>query len=191
MIGFRGHISPSRRAFLQGVSAAAGTFVLGSYATFPTRVFAEAGPASGVFDPNVFLKIAADNSVTIISKHFEMGQGVTTGLATLIAEELEADWSSTRFEFAPDDATLYNNLLFGPVMGTGGSTSMAESWDQMRKVGAAARMMFVAAAAAKWNVPPGEIEVEKKASSAMLVPAGAPDLANLPAKRCAFPCRGT
>ena len=65
-----------------------------------------------------------------------MGQGVTTGLATLIADELEADWSTIRFQFAPNDAKLYSNRLFGPVMGTGGTTSMAESWEQMRKVGA-------------------------------------------------------
>jgi isoquinoline 1-oxidoreductase subunit beta len=109
----------------------------------------------------VFLKIGADNSVTIISKHFEMGQGGTTGLATLIAEELGADWSKVRFEFAPNDPKLYNNLLFGPIMATGGTTSIAESWEQMRQVGAAARMMFIAAAAAKWKAPAADIKVEK------------------------------
>lgn len=124
------------------------------------RAFAQDAIPQGIYDPNVFLKIGADNTVTIISKHFEMGQGVTTGLATLVAEELEADWSTVRFEFAPNDAKLYSNLMFG-VQATGGSSSMANSWEQMRKVGAAARMMFVAAAAAKWNVPAAEIKVEK------------------------------
>jgi isoquinoline 1-oxidoreductase beta subunit len=160
MIGYS-QVLPSRRSFLKVTSTAVGAFILGAYLPLSKRALAESAPAQGLFDPNLFLKIGADNSVTIISKHFEMGQGVTTGLATLIAEELEADWSMIRFEFAPNDAKLYNNLLLGPVMGTGGTTSMAESWEQMRKVGAAARMMLVAAAAAKWNVPAGEIRVEK------------------------------
>jgi isoquinoline 1-oxidoreductase subunit beta len=154
-------IRPSRRAMLQGTLAATGAFVLGTFIAFPRRALAERGPAPGVYDPNVFLKIAADNSVTLLSKHFEMGQGVTTGLATLVAEELGADWSTMRFEFAPNNAKLYNNLIYGPYMTTGGSTSMAEAWVQMREVGAAARMMFVAAAAEKWKVRVAEISVEK------------------------------
>jgi isoquinoline 1-oxidoreductase beta subunit len=151
----------SRREFLKGAAATAGAFVLGAYIPFSREAFAqEQGPAKGPYDPNLFLKIEIDNSVTLISKHFEMGQGVTTGLATLVAEELDADWSAMRFAFAPNDPAVYNNLVFGPVMGTGGSTSMAESWEQARKVGAAARMMFVGAAAAKWNVPASGIKVE-------------------------------
>ena len=67
----------------------------------------------------MFLKIGADNSLTVLSKHFEMGQGVTTGLATMVAEELNADWSTVRFEFAPADARLYNNLSVRPAHGHG------------------------------------------------------------------------
>ncbi len=155
-------ISQPRREFLQRAAAATGAFVLGCYVPLPKPGFAaSASPVAGVFDPNVFLKIGADNTVTVICKHFEMGQGVTTGLATLVAEELEADWSSIRFEFAPNNPKLYHNLIFAPYMVTGGSTSIANSWEQMRKAGAAARMMFVSAAAQKWNVPPEEIKVEK------------------------------
>ena len=153
--------NPSRREFLKGAAAAAGVFILGVYVPFMKRVFAQDVAPQGIYDPNVFLKIGADNTVTLISKHFEMGQGVTIGMATLVAEELEADWSMMRFEFAPNDAKLYNNLLFGPVMATGNTTSMVESWEQMRKVGAAARLMFVSAAAAKWKVPAVDIKVEK------------------------------
>jgi len=155
--------NPSRREFLIGAAAVAGAFVLGTYIPFAKRAFAQEGGGvpKGIFDPNVFLKIGADNTVTLISKHFEMGQGVTTGLATLVAEELDADWSSMRIEFAPNNAKLYNNLAFGPVMGTGGSTSTPAGWEQMRQVGAAARMMLVSAAAAKWNVPAAEIKVQK------------------------------
>lgn len=151
----------SRRDFLKSAAAAAGVFLLGAYVAFPEAAGAQNGFPQGPYDPNFFLKIDSDNFVTILSKHFEMGQGATTGLATMVAEELDADWSKMRFDFAPADTKLYNNLLFGPLMGTGGSSSMAESWEQMRKVGAAARMMFIAAAAEKWNVPGGEITVEK------------------------------
>ena len=155
------HFEASRRDFLKSAAVAAGAFVLGTYVAFPEIASAQGGAPQGPYDPNLFLRIGADNIVTVLSKHFEMGQGVTTGLSTMVAEELGADWSTLRFEFAPADARIYNNLLFGPLMGTGGSSSMAEAWEQMRKVGAAARMMFIAAAAQKWNVPDGEIVVEK------------------------------
>src|ERR1700690_1170489 len=101
----------SRRDFLKTAATAAGAFILGAYVSFPNATAAQSGAPQGIFDPNVFLKIGADNSVTVLSKHFEMGQGVTTGLATMVAEELEADWSTVRFEFATNDARLYNNLL--------------------------------------------------------------------------------
>src|SRR6185369_6074146 len=94
-----------------------------------------------------------------IVKHLDKGQGVTTGLATIVAEELDAAWSQMTTAFAPADAKLYNNLFFGPVQGTGGSTSTANSWMQLRKAGAAARAMLVAAAAKAWNVPASEITV--------------------------------
>jgi isoquinoline 1-oxidoreductase subunit beta len=150
----------SRRDFLKTAAVAAGSFIIGTYISFPGAANAQSG-APPVYDPNVFIKIGADNTLTVLSKHFEMGQGVTTGLATMVAEELNADWSTVRFEFAASDARLYNNLLFGPLMGTGGSSSMNESWEQMRRVGAAARLMFIAAAAAKWNVPASDIVVQK------------------------------
>ena len=110
--------------------------------------------------PNVFLRIAPDSTVTIIAKHLEMGQGVFTGLATLAAEELDADWSQIRVEPAPANVRLYANLNMGQ-QGTGGSSGMFNSYYQMRKAGAAARAMLVAAAAQEWGVPPGEITVER------------------------------
>lgn len=149
----------SRREFLKG-AAAAGAFILATRLPFADRIIArEDAQNKFIYEPNVFLKISPDNSITVISKHLEMGQGVTTGISVLIAEELDADWSAMHFEFAPNNPALYNNLFFGPVMGTGGSTSTAECWDQMRKVGAAARMMFVSAAAHRWNVPESSIQV--------------------------------
>ena len=116
----------SRRDFLKSAAVVAGAFILGTYVAFPEFVGAQGGAPQGPYDPNLFLKIGTDNIVTVLSKHFEMGQGVTTGLSTMVAEELGADWSRVRFEFAPADAKIYNNLLFGPLMGTGGSSSMAE-----------------------------------------------------------------
>ena len=117
--------------------------------------------ADAVLQPNAFVRIAPDNTVTIISKHIEMGEGTYTGLATILAEELDADWSQIRVESAPADAERYNNLAFGPVQGTGGSSAMANSWDQLRRAGATARAMLVEAAAREWGVPASEITVER------------------------------
>ena len=108
--------------------------------------------------PNAFLRISADNTVTVISKHIEFGQGPFTGLATLAAEELDADWSQMRVEHAPADVTLYANFNMG-MQGTAGSSAMFNSYYQMRKAGAAARAMLVAAAAKQWGVPADQIEV--------------------------------
>ncbi len=106
------------------------------------------------------MRVAPDGIVTVYAKHLEMGQGVYTGLATLVAEEMDADWSKMRAEGAPADAKLYANLAFG-MQGTGGSTAIANSYEQHRKAGATARAMLVAAAAQTWNVPAREITVSK------------------------------
>lgn len=154
-------LPPTRRGFLAGAGALTGAFVLAGHLPFGGKALAaEGGKQEVVTDPNLFLKIDADNTITVLLKHFEMGQGVTTGLTTLAAEELDADWAQMAFAFAPANARYYNNLAFGPYQGTGGSTSIANSWEQMRKVGAQARAMFVSAAANAWGVPEGEIAVE-------------------------------
>jgi isoquinoline 1-oxidoreductase beta subunit len=129
----------------------------------PTQVRATtAKPAAGAaFAPNAFVRIDADDTVTIYAKHLEMGQGVYTGLATIVAEELDADWSQVRVEGAAADSKRYNNLFFGPMQGTGGSTSIANSWEQLRKAGATARALLVAAAAQRWSVPAAEITVSE------------------------------
>lgn len=114
---------------------------------------------TGPFAPNAFVRIGTDDLVTVTIKHIEMGQGPYTGLATLVAEELDADWAQMRAEAAPADDTLYANLAFG-AQGTGGSTAIANSFMQMRKAGAAARAMLVAAAAQEWDVPASEINVK-------------------------------
>jgi isoquinoline 1-oxidoreductase beta subunit len=143
----------SRRDFLKS----SGALVLGVALPVP----GPAQPRGASFAPNAFVRIGADNTVTVIVKHLEMGQGTYTGLPTLVAEELDADWSQIRAEGAPADAQRYNNLLWGPAQGTGGSTALANSYEQLRKAGATARAMLVAAAAAKWEVPVSEIRVQK------------------------------
>ena len=134
------------------------------------KVFAQAaGPgraggevvAKAALEPNAFVRIGADNTVTVVVKHIEMGQGTFTGLPTLVAEELDADWSQVRVEPAPADAKRYNNLFWGPAQGTGGSTALANSYEQLRKAGAAARAMLVSAAAQQWGVSPQSVTVSK------------------------------
>lgn len=150
----------SRRQFLKGSAATAGALVVGTFVDFG----AGSGMAATMQDgpmPNAFVRIAPDNTVTVLIKHLDKGQGVATGLTTIVADELDADWAQMRAEFAPSNAALYNNLLFGPIQATGGSSSIANSFDQLRKAGAAARAMLVAAAAQGWNVPESEINVAK------------------------------
>jgi isoquinoline 1-oxidoreductase beta subunit len=105
-----------------------------------------------LFEPNAFLRIGADNSVTVMSKHLEMGQGTYTGLATILADELDADWAQVRVEGARPMPSATTTLFWGPAQGTGGSTAMANSWEQMRKAGASGRAMLVSAAAKRWKV---------------------------------------
>jgi isoquinoline 1-oxidoreductase subunit beta len=150
---------PSRRQFLVSGAVAGMGLVIGLRLD---RAAAQGGTAApGVLAPNAFVRIAPDNTVTIIAKHIELGQGAHTGLATLLAEELDADWSQIRIEAAPTDVARYNNLAWGPMQGTGGSTSIANSWEQLRRAGATARAMLIAAAAQQWKVPAGEITVDR------------------------------
>ncbi|WCL54136.1 xanthine dehydrogenase family protein molybdopterin-binding subunit [Gimibacter soli] len=149
------NISVSRRGFLRGSAAGAAALLIGLNAR---GVLAAAGSLSA--DINPFVRIDADGMVTVIIKHFEMGQGTTTGLTTLVAEELDADWDRVKPEFAAANDKLYANLFFG-AQGTGGSTSIANSFLQYREAGAAARDLLVRAAAASWKVDPASITVEK------------------------------
>jgi isoquinoline 1-oxidoreductase beta subunit len=98
--------------------------------------------------------------VTVIAKHLEMGQGAYTGIATIVAEELDADWTTVRVQSAPADVKLYANSVLGNLQGTGGSSAMANSWMQLREAGATARAMLLAAAAKQWRVPVQELTVD-------------------------------
>jgi isoquinoline 1-oxidoreductase beta subunit len=145
--------STTRRDFLKGSAAATGALVIGFTLPITSRFGQAAAAASGAasgFAPNAFLRIAADGQVTVVCGLSEMGQGVHMGIATLLAEELDADWKSVRLEQAPVDKA-YNNPIFG-MQATGGSTAIRGHYEPMRKAGAAAREMLVSAAAAQWGV---------------------------------------
>ncbi len=153
----------SRRGFLKVIGLSGAGFMVGcgdssepTATTEPAATTPKAPVTNTEF--GAFVKIGSDNSVTTIVKHLDKGQGVTTGLATIVAEELDADWSQMRAEFAPADGAVYGNLFFG-VQGTGGSTSIANSWMQIRQAAAAARAMLVGAAAEQWQVPAAEITI--------------------------------
>lgn len=159
-LGLSGTAEPSRRILLKGAGALG--LVIGFGWLAPGQAQAAApgveGAATGPLEPNAFVRVGTDNIVTVVCKHHEMGQGNTTGLASLVADELDADWALVRTEYAPSDASRYNNLAFGPMQGTGGSTAIANSFLQYRSAGAAARAMLVAAAAETWSVPASEIQ---------------------------------
>lgn len=154
-------LSANRRQFLKASAAAGAGLVIGFTLAGGNKLAALAAADNAAFVPNAFVRVAPDGTVTVLIKHIEFGQGTFTGLATLAAEELDADWAQVRAEHAPADASLYNNLHWGPVQGTGGSSSIANSYEQMRRAGAAARALLVQAAAETWGVPAGEITVKK------------------------------
>ncbi len=147
-------LNVNRRDFLKTGLAAGTGLTLGVYLPVTTA------KTSAEFSPNAFVRIGTDNTVTVISKHMEMGQGVYTGLATLVAEELDAAWEQIQIETAPADSSRYNNLLWGTAQGTGGSTAIANAFTQMRQAGATARWMLVQAAAQLWQVKPDTITVQ-------------------------------
>ena len=148
-----------RRAFLKAGAAAGGGLLVGLYLPAAAGELLAQGPPAPPLVPFAFVKIAADDTVTVIANHSEMGQGVYTSLPMLLNEELQADWAKIRVEGAPVNA-VYNHAVYGIQM-TGGSTTTASEWDRYRRVGAAARSMLVQAAAEKWNVPASACSVEK------------------------------
>ncbi|MBN9674048.1 xanthine dehydrogenase family protein molybdopterin-binding subunit [Roseibium aggregatum] len=148
---------PTRRSFLKLSAGTVGGLVLAM--NLPRSAGAAAGSGDFV---QPFVHIRPDNTVVVLSKHLDKGQGVATGLSTLVADELDAARDQVRVEFAPSDPKVYANTLFG-VQGTGGSTAMANSFMQYRAAGAAAKAMIVAAAAREWGVPADEISVSQGA----------------------------
>src|SRR5215472_1959711 len=148
---------PSRRIFLASAAALGGGLTLGFH--LPLGV-TTARSAAGNAEVNAWIVIQPDDAVVIRVARSEMGQGITTALPMLVAEELECDWSKVRFEFPTADENLRRHRPWGD-MSTGGSRSVRGSQEYSRKAGAAAREMLIAAAAQQWNVPPAECQAAK------------------------------
>ncbi len=150
----------SRRDFLKSSATVSGALVVGFMMPAGLRLAAAQEAAkSAPVSPNAFVRIAPDNSVTILLKHSEMGQGVWTSLPMVLAEELDCDWNNVRAEHAPA-GQVYAHTVFGIQM-TGGSTSTWESFEQLRKAGATARALLIQAAAQQWKIQVADCRTEK------------------------------
>ncbi len=150
----------SRRRFLQSGAALGGGLVISFWLPGGgARLASAQAPQPPKVSPNAFVRIARDGTVTVMVKHLEFGQGVNTSLPMILCEELECDWAKVRYELAPAGPE-YAHTAFGMQM-TGGSSSVWNSYDQLRTVGAQARAMLVQAAANQWKAKPGELRAEK------------------------------
>lgn len=151
---------PSRRMFLAG-SAAAGAGLTIGFAVPGAKAQAPAAAAAAVNPFGAYVRIGADNIVTVYSMQFDMGQGAYFGIATLVAEELDASHAQLRAVGVSGNSALYGNVVTGGAFQlTGSSTSMLTAWDRYRRAGAIARAMLVSATARAWNVPASEITVK-------------------------------
>jgi len=162
-----------RRSFLVGATAAGGGLALGVAVPLATR---SARGVANTAEMNCWVLIAPDDTVTIRVAHCEMGQGALTGLAMLVAEELECDWAKVRTEFVTAQDNLRRNRIWGDIS-TGASRSIGSSQHDLRRAGAAAREMLIAAAAARWSVPAAQCTAQSSiithASSGRTVTFGA------------------
>jgi isoquinoline 1-oxidoreductase beta subunit len=188
----------ARRTFLVGVAALAGGAAFGYWYVrkpYPNPLLDELAEGESTFNP--WLKIGADNAITVIVPRAEMGQGVHTTLAALVAEELDVDLSSLKVEHGPADWAYYNSAMLaegGPfpffdegfmaeatrtamgsvskvfgIQATGGSSATVDAFDKMRQAGATARLMLVAAAAKRWGVDAANLRTE---GASVIDPAG-------------------
>ena len=148
----------TRREFLRTGAVATGGLVLAFTVPGANRFARGQQAPAAPFAPNAFLRVAEDDSVTILLSHSEMGQGIWTALSMLIAEELDADWSKIKVQHAPA-APAYAHTAFGLQL-TGGSSSTWSEFDRYRQAGATARSMLVAAAAARFGVPASDCRTE-------------------------------
>jgi isoquinoline 1-oxidoreductase beta subunit len=149
----------SRRSFIKAGALAGSGLVLGFFMPGANKFARAADAPKPTYAPNAFLRIAPDDTVTVMVNRLEFGQGVHTSLPMLIAEDLDCDWSKVRGELAPA-ADVYKDPAFGMQM-TGGSGSIAHSYVQYREIGARARAMLIGAAADQWKVKPEQCTTSK------------------------------
>jgi len=147
-----------RRSFLVAASAAGGGLALGFAIPFTPAAVAPARADDGAPEINCWVTIAPDDAVTIRIAHSEMGQGAQTGLAMLVAEDLDCDWAKVHTEFISPSENLLRGQVWGDTS-TGASRSIASSQSYLRRAGATARDMLIAAAAARWSVPMSQCTV--------------------------------
>src|SRR6202163_1925191 len=145
----------SRRGFLSAGLAVGGALVVGFH--LPLAHGAQSGKP--VFAPNAFIRIDTHGKVTLIMPQVEMGQGIFTSIAMILAEELDAAFDQVTLEAAPPNDKLYGNPTFG-LQVTGNSNSVRAFWLPLRKAAAGARAMLVQAAAQQWKVEPSSIRTE-------------------------------
>ena len=148
----------SRRDFLKASAAAGGGLALEF--SFPAGALAQAKGAAAPAEVTAWILIHPDDRVVVRIARSEMGQGSMTGLAQLVAEELECNWSNVSTEFASPNEHIRRKRIWGS-MSTGGSAGIRTSHDYVRKAGASAREMLVGAAATQWNVPARECTAAK------------------------------
>ena len=152
-------INTGRRQFVKGSSAVAGSLVVGFHVPFLKDANAQA-ITSTTPEINAWVVIQPDDRVVVRIARSEMGQGTLTGLAQMVAEELECDWAKVTTEYPTPGQSVARKRPWGSF-GTGGSQGIRGSQDYVRKGGAAARMMLIQAAADEWKVPVGECTVAK------------------------------
>ena len=152
-------INPERRRFLRAGAAAGGGLLIGFHLPLAGRMGeVDAAVAAKEFAPNAWIRIDADDTVTLRVGSSEMGQGVHTAIPMLLAEELDCDWARIKVEMAPADKA-YTNPLIGQQL-TGGSTTVRAFWTPLRQAGAAGRTLLVRAAAQNWKVKEDECRTE-------------------------------
>src|SRR6266702_2995398 len=149
-------VNASRREFLRTSAMAGGGLIIGFTLPGATRFAQGAGKEARI---SAYLRIASNNDITVVCGLSEMGQGVHTAIPMLVAEELDADWSRVRVEQAGVDQA-FANPIFG-MQATGGSTSVRGHWEPMRKAGAAARAMLIAAAAEAWKADAADCRTDR------------------------------
>src|SRR6201997_3949366 len=146
----------TRRSFLGAGLGVGGALLVG----FRVPSAAAAAGEKGVFAPNAFIRIDRKGTITLIMPQVEMGQGVYTAVAMILAEELDAAFDQVRLEHAPPNDKLYGNPTFG-LQVTGNSNSIRAFWKPLRNAGAGARAMLVQAAARQWQVDPASCKTSK------------------------------